>query len=303
MAQDRYSIYSASLGSLNLVQLLDTQIELGAVFSETTPGGAVDRGAVMLSHADPKIMFRTGDLASVLAAVSLTTGLGVTTSEIRCQKRADPGVFASGSNHVTLGITKGFVAPTQIAAQQDDPGGAVISLDFWLLFDGTNNPITYAASQSISSDPAPAFTSKFFMGPVYVGATQIEGLQAAIFEPGLAISPKRADGLLYATASPIILRQPVFRLRFDKMTNVASVTSSQLLAGAALGDTLSMFLRKGAASSSRVADATEEHVEISAAAGHWHVNNARVEGERDYALEIVCRPIGTVSVSAAAAIP
>ncbi len=304
MAQDRYSIYSASITDgetpLHLQQLRGTTTTPGTRRAEITPGGAVDRGAVMVAIAEPTIRFESGDLAKILAAVSITAGYNAASgATIRAQQRANQGVFTSGSNHVTIASSKGFLMLERIRVSQDDETGATCELMYHALSsDGLTAPLTYAAGQALAQ--APAFNSRFFMGPVYLGSSQLAGLQSWECESGVQFMPHRADGDVWASNGSIVLRNPIIRLTFSNLAAIGSVGNLFL---AAAGSAIALYARKGASGGTRVADATAQHCAVAAATGAWGPTDVSVRENNDYTTTIEITPTGTITASVASAIP
>lgn len=302
MAAKRYSIYSASItdgaSPVHFTQLRSKSVVSGSRKALVTPGGAVDRGAVILSHADPMVRLETGDLATALAGVSATTGYNATSgATFRAQARAAGGVFAGSGSHVTIASGKGFAALESLSVRQDDEQGASLGIAYYpLSSDGQTAPLTVATGQSLSQSPA--FVSRFFLGPVYHNSTKLDGVLSAEVEFGVVYSPVRHDGDVYAREGAIIARNPVFRLALAELDDAAN------LFNAALSGTLAIYLLKGAPGGARVAAATEQHVLVSCATGAWSTTDKSVAGvEADWAATIEVIPTGVVTVSAAAALP
>ncbi len=297
----RYSINSSTLHTTHLTQVRGTAVMTGSTRAEITPGGSVDRGAVILSHADPTATLETADLATALAAISPTVGLNCTTgATFRAQRRAAGGVFAGAGNHVLLTADAGFAVPSRLTVRQDDPSGANLSLAFWALSsDGFTAPLTETVEQNLANSPT--FVGKWFLGPVTYDGDRMPGVLGWEVDFGLGYSPKRHDGEVFAREGAIIARRPVFRFTVDELDNAATIGNLFL---AALGGNIVLYARKGAPGGTRVADATEQHIAVTATAGAWGVSDVSVQGvEADYGMTIEVIPTGTISVSTAAAIP
>jgi len=300
-----YSLFPASFvhagGTLNLAQLRMQGVQPNSEKDVIIPGGALDAGAVIESHAQPIVRVGTRDLTALLAVLSLTTGLKCTGNCIfRWQKRVAQSTFATGASHTTLTATSGFLNCESIRAAQNDVEGAMADLSFFPLFDGTNKPLAAAITADFDLATQPAFNSAFFLGPVYLGAAQIEGIQSVEITPGISFRPVSADGDLYARVGVIDQRRP--RLKFT-LTNVSYVSTITSLFGNAFASAIACYFAKGVSGGGRVSSASTVHCKVSAAAGDWTPDDISVEGNGDGSLAVVVTPTGSLSYSIASTIP
>lgn len=231
MAQDVFSGYPCRLvhggGHLDLVQLRGVDKRPGRQLSEVIAGGDLDRKAVVLSHADPQILITTADLTTVLGTLAAATGLKITnTSTFRLQKRDSGGAFDTGNNHVSVTIPAGFCAISSISARQDDLMGAVCELGVWPhSSDGLADPISVATGQAIAA-PAPAFSSQFYLGPVYLGATELEGVIGSEVNYGIQYQLVRASGDPFARKGLLCAADPWCGSRLTRSPTSPAPTSS-----------------------------------------------------------------------------
>ena len=174
MATLRHGIFPATFDSLELTQLLDFAIRSGNTKAIITPGGMIDPKAVITAMADPEIALSTGNLG-VLSSVSPTAGLAITSAgTVRFQKRVDGGTFATSTAHVTVSSSKGFLYPTRLTAQQDDAAGARLELLYKpLSSSGLAVPLTVNTSVNLDSAEPPAFVNQYFLGPLYIGGSEV----------------------------------------------------------------------------------------------------------------------------------
>lgn len=252
MAQSRYSGYTPTFvhggGTLSLTQQRGVTINNGKQLLEVQTSGDLDRKAVCLSHADPEVMIRSGDLATILGTVSPTTGLKLTgVSTFRYQLRDAGGTFVGSTTDRLITNTpdtsKSFLAMESISANQDDQNdGAVCELKMYPCWGGDLSvPPLVPSTDSAIGGSAPAFTSQFFLGPVYLGSTQLEGLRSSRVEFGIGFVRKRADGDPWARAGSIYTRRPVITLNFEKLP----VLINSAMFSAALAETLAVYYWKG----------------------------------------------------------
>lgn len=301
MAQtNRYSGYCAKFvggSTLDLMQVHSVSVNPGASKVTVMPSGALNPLAIPMMFAQPTVTLRTHDIAAVLAAVSITNGLAITSSAlIQYQGRDDGATFTSGSTHTVVSATKGWLGITSITASQDAP--AEVTLGFWALYDGTNIPFVADGTASLTSTPA--FGTMFAMGPVYVNSAEIAGIQSVTCNPGINYQVNRESGDVYARTGSIISRNPTFTFSTFK---ASLLETSGIQFNAALAGTFAAYLRKMVHGGSRVADATTEHVKLSAAAGVWSQDSGEASDVGDAMFSYTTQPINTIASSYASAIP
>lgn len=299
----RFSIYTASFvhagGTLDIKQIESMAIDTNTTKAEVTPGGLVDRAAVLISSAAPTARIGTRDLAGVLADVSISAGLAMTnTSTLRMQERSDGGTFETGATHDTFTATGGFMYVDTITASQDDSQGAMANLIFVPLWDGTNDPFVHNTTVNFSGVTAPAFNSQFFLGPVQHNSTDIDGIINVTINAGITYEAKSFNGDAYARLGSIVLRQPTMTFTTAKADAVAAL----VMFGRAINTSLVCYFRKGVDSGTRVADATNTHVSVTATSGDWADDNVSVTGNDDGTVDVTVRPKGTISLSTSATI-
>lgn len=306
MSTPRFSIYPAAFAYagptvLNLRQIDDQGLTPNSQKTIVTPGGALDTGAVIQNFADPMKRFTTRDLTAILGAVSPTLGLYCSGgSTLRFQKRTQGGTFATGGSHVTATSTLGFLKIDGIRASQDDQQGAVAACSYQALYDGTNAPLVAANSVDFDAVNAPAFNSQFFMGPVYLGSSEIPGAVETMCDFGIGFRTVRSAGFVYPDDGSIASRNPTMIFRVLDMTQAYTLSA---MFGSAFGSAIKIYYRKGVSGGSRVADATTSHCKVTASTGDATIQEISVSGANDAILAVVVTLTGTIAVSVASAIP
>jgi hypothetical protein len=296
------SFVSGSSVTTNLAQMQDFSVNPNASKDRFYAAGAIDPKAHILTSADPQISFSTQDLATYFSIVSPTVGVALTGAgaTFRLQERATlDGVFETGATHETFTATKGLICPTRISASQDDQTGAVIQSTLYCLYDGSTNPIVHNTGVDFTSAPTPAFTSEFFLGPIYHNGSEITGVTQVSVDFGIQFVPKRTSGQVFATLGAITRRSPTFTFTTLK----ADATAALDIFNRALTGTLAIYLAKGADAGSRVSYATGAHCKISAATGVWSDDSISVSSNDDGTVSISIMPTGTIAVSVASTIP
>jgi hypothetical protein len=298
---NRYSGYTASFNAASLVlnQIGGARKMSGSRIKEIVPSGMVDRAANVMSAADPACQIQTDDLTTALGTISPTAGYNCTgVSKFQYQKRADMGVFSGAGANVLATLQLAFMFADTLAAAGDNE--ARLALNIVPLWDGTNDPVAFSASQNLSGT-APAFNSHFYLGPAYLNGSQLTGLLSTSISFGIGFSCVRADGDPYCRAGSIIARRPMFKFTFEHL-DMVSATIGSFFHGS-LGATMAAYFRKGSSGGVRVADASAVHCKVSCAAGTWGPDDVGVQEERDGAVSITVRPTGSIAVSVASAIP
>ena len=305
----RFSLYPATLAytasTTNLQQLESLRFTPNARRAVIIPAGAVDRAHVGIASADPMLTLGTRDLTMFFGAVSGTTGLRLavngasTFSTFRFQERSDAGTFESGSTHETYTIREGFIRPTELSASQDDENGALLTAEVTALWDGTNDPIIRATGVDFSGAPSPAFTSRFFLGPVYHNGSQIDGVVRSSVQFGINFQARRFNGDPYPRLGSIVTREPVLTFTIAKMDEVSALN----MFGRSVTSSFVFYYWKGVADATRVAVGTTVHTKISCTAGHIGDDSISVQGNDDGSVDITVLPTSSLSVSVASAIP
>ena len=302
---ERFGLYPCSFvhagGTLNLAQMQGFNISTGAQRTRIWASGAVDPKAHVLANASPVINFQTRDLATYWGTVSPTVGLAQSNSSTyRLQERSDlSGVFETGSTNETYTVEAGWLCPVSVSASQDDANGAIVESMHFPLYNGTTEPIVHNTAVDISGASAPAFTSEFWLGPVYHNGAEIPGIINTRVDFGINFAPRRTSGHVYPKKGAIVGRGPM--LSFTTLKVDVTATINQFLRATA--GTMAFYYWKGADAGSRVAVATTVHCKISAATGAWGDDSMSVQDNDDATSTISILPTGTIAVSVASAIP
>lgn len=299
----RFGLYPCSFvhggGTLNLQQMMGFGIEVGAQKKEFVPAGAVDPAAHLISHADPEASFQTADLATLLGTASLTAGLNCTSgATFRLQERTAQGTFETGSTHETITSTAGFLYLDSLDASIDDENGAMASCRYCPLWDASTRPFVHNTGVDFSGAPSPAFTSQFFLGPLYLNGSELEGVQRVSIKTGLVYSKKRTAGDPYARLGAIVLRKAIVQFTGLKIDIGGGVS----MFGRALGGTFAVYLRKGVNNDTRVADASGAHIKISFATGDAQTDSVSAQENEDGTITSTVRAQTTLSLSLTSAI-
>ncbi|MDQ3288916.1 MAG: hypothetical protein M3Q42_11800 [Pseudomonadota bacterium] len=306
MSADRFSLFPCSFvhagGTLDLLQMQGFAANPQAQVSRRYVGGAVDPKAHLLASGKPQVSFGTRDLATLLGTVNPLLGLASAAggSTFRLQERDEgQGVFLTTATHETLSLAKSHLLVNSLSARQDDAEGAIAQCVAHALYDGTNEPILHATGADFSLLTPPAFTSEFFMGPVYHNGVQVAGVTEHSVEFGTQFMPFATDGDIWPRKGYVARRAPVIKFSTLKVGQVAALSKSLR----ALSGTLAIYFWKAVDNAARVAVGSSLHVKVSCATGAWRDDAITVSENDDGTVAIEVLPKGSLTISAVSTIP
>lgn len=250
------TVYDAFLGAYNLRQCFNGSYNPQAQVIGGIVSGAPDPSALYGHTTAPKAMFQTGDLAGLIAGVSMGAGLSIASGTVLIpfRRRANQGTHASGSSHVVVSGTDGLAVCTEIAAAQDDEAARAGVDFFFRSTDGLTNPAAIAGSQSLS---AQAFVGLYAFGPVYVNGSKVGEVIRSRVVPGITVQVLRHDGGNYPDRLYIVQRRPVIELTFRDFDDLAAFGTSF-----AVLTSVAAYYRKRSGAGF-VSDASTSHVKCS----------------------------------------
>lgn len=254
------TVYDAILGALTLKQVTRTSFQPNLQVIAGKASGAPGPSELFAGPAEPMASFDSMDVSGVLAAVSVTAGLAVSSGTITIpwNKRSNGGTFAGSSAHDRLNATDGLIVPTQFSANQADEGASV-SLDaHFISSDGTTVPVTATGSQTLASQ---SFNAMYSLGPGSINTEVIPQLVGVSINPGITVEKQSVDGYNYPTAIFIKEIDPYIDFLFESMA--ALVTHSPLFT---VGSAAVAYFRKRSGISF-VANGTAQHCKFSFADG------------------------------------
>lgn len=287
---ERYSSYKAIFDSLGIPDVMNVTPSAAINKMVITPGGALDPALIKLVSLDPVISLACCDLGTVLAAVSPTVGLAISSlAKIQYQQRTDGGAFQSGSNHVTISSAKGFLAPESIQAQQDDQSPAQLQLKYWGLKSGSTPPMQINVGQALSGSVGVA--QAYRLGPVVIDGTIVGGVQRSQVNFGINYQSKRANGDTAASVGSITRRGATAELTGNNMSLANSADFTLIACGTSI---IFYYLAMSGTS----------HLSITFPAGStYELQEVPAQGEQDAETRLSITAAGAVSVDTAAAYP
>lgn len=282
--------------TLYLNQLDSVEVNPGIEVLEAAAAGSVDPQLLATAFAEPKVSVTSRDVATIMAAISPSAGLVLTSGIIQWERRAGGGTWQGTLSHYTASLTGGFAYAKEITCKQDDKEGASVTLDVCPVWDGTNLPLVMNASQTLVGTPAA--NAVHALGPVIFEGAQLGGVQSITVKTGIEVRFKRQDGELYSRIVCIVKRRPMIEI---ELVNTGLAATLTLGTTYAISTGTVCYLQKVVPGGGRVAVGTATHMSFTAAAGIYKVDSISGSKGDDAALKLTIQPT-TLSGSAATAI-
>lgn len=228
--------------------------------------GDVDPALTGIMEAEPTTTIASLDVAGMIGIFGVTTGASVSsgTVTIPFNRRAAGSTFAGSTSHFTMTGANAYGYPTAYSASQGQEATATADIMF-LSTNGLAAPLSSATGATLSAN---AYNAAYTLGPAKYGSgasfTQFGEVTAATVNPGLTVETRRYDGSAYPTVCVITQRNPTIELSiadFDEIDTHGPLSLSN--------DTLDVvvYFRKMADGSTRVSDATAEHIAFTLSDG------------------------------------
>lgn len=238
--------------------IADLQYEDGAEEIVLGADGSVDPTFVSVFQQTPRFRFTTFNLAAALAQVGIS-GLGIAATpglDLWFAQVDDLGTRLGASSHLKCAMVSGLMYPTELIAPHG--GEARLSYEVVPQYDGSNNPFTFTANQSLPT--IAALTTVWTCGPVVINGTQLAGVEEIRVDFGITLFTRAGDGDVWPTFVAIRTRQPRIRVRCSKISALTSFG----LTGVAQGATDSLiYFRAKADAGANVPDGTASHVKLA----------------------------------------
>jgi hypothetical protein len=289
---ERFTSYPCNFDSLTVNHVRNVALSPACTDYLITPGGAVDPQLCAAAFFDPAFSITSGDLATILAAVSPTAGLALSTlTQIQLQQRADGGTFLGAGNHFVGTGYKGFLAVDEISGAQDDKNGASIKLKWWGLYDGTHAPLTLQSAQNLTGTVA--YNALFRMSEVVFEGSKLLGVESVSVKPGLKVSTKRSSGGIYPDVSSIIGRDSTIEIH-----------GTNLAVGSAVGPGVDAISSGLTVYFALINGSGSVNVSFTAPSGGYKLQNIGASGTSDAKAGIIAKIAGgTLAFSTTAALP
>ncbi len=283
--------------SFNLTELHNVGVSMGANRDIVVVGGAVDVGAVVLASGAPGVTFATHDVSGFLTNINTSRGMLCTAASTFYFQRRDGGAtFLGTTSHQKVVGGLGYLCTTGITVTQGSAAEA--SARFYAhSSDGLTEPLIYTDAVSLAT--APAWVSRYYLGPATIGGTAVHGLQSVSYDTGIDYRLTAEDGAVWPTNGAIYLCRPTISLTFHGVQSAGALVGNlSMHSGAA---TVLFYLRKGASAGVRVADATTEHLSFSISAA-FGLDQISVANNEDASCTVTAQCIGTPTITNGTAI-
>lgn len=265
---------------------------------DCVPSGATRRHASTTDYLAPVWSFNTTDILTCLTNTSLTAGFYASGgAEGYYSQRALGAAYQSGSNHVKLLSYRGLLVPTGIGASGTDP--AQFTFDYHDLWDGdASHRTSTPANGSALGASTPTYVSEYYRGACTLNGTEILNVEAASFNPGLAVQKVPFSGEFAPSKASIPMAMGVFQIATADLYTFASLVGNS--EGAAFTN-LIMYIRRGQASAARQTGTTA--LSLTATAGHMFAEEISGPGNANAGLMLTFKPTVDVSVNTGATHP
>jgi hypothetical protein len=264
-----YSGYSVAFDSTVIDDIISQSETPGIELANERAGGAVDIEFQSVSKGEPRIKFVTRQIGDALGLMdsaqaylckdlaALTTGLIVT-----YQKRAQGGIFTSGSNHLKGTLADGMACWNRITAEEFRDAEIEIEA-VGVHSTGLANPYSVSASQALPTRGA--IDSRYRIGPLTINNVAMGSLSRVEIRQELELEILYKGGAIFPTLVCIRSRKVMFTFQGVDVGLLAA--SGAIGASGTVSDQANMkfYLRKQSQNGLYVADATAEHISFSAA--------------------------------------
>lgn len=291
----------ASMIDQIMSQNIDSGLEdyIGGQSSVISPNFAA------LMEVRPLLSFTTSKLQTALDLCGLTGLQATSTNKLSLwfKKRASYAEYASGSTHRKFTVNNGLMVPRRLTARHGEP--ATIDYEIHPIGDATNpaalvNPVVI----TVASLAAGAGMSQLFtLGPVKLDGTQLDSVQEVTIDFGIDVIRLGTNGQIFPEFCAIREKRPTIEVVTHDIahaTDPASlpgvVATFGLLGGIAASTGLTVFLRKKEDDGSgNVANATTEHISITAADLRFKWTGAEAQDRADATMRLRFEPIDNTS--------
>lgn len=258
-------VYEAILDALTIKQVMATSYNSGLKFARASASGQVASSFVSIISGEPVINITTADLAGVIAGISPSAGLVLSSaSVIPFEARAAGGAFQGDGNHHTISFVNGLIVPVEISASQDAEDGATCKLDIHVA--GTTDPSQTSPITMTTGDDlvAATFVGMYDLGPVKIASTTISGVKSSSVKFGITVEKYRYGGQVWPLIGGMCITkiEPVLSVTFE---DVASAQSAGEYA--ATGTTATAYFRKRTAGGTHIANATTSNISCTITGG------------------------------------
>lgn len=257
-----HGLYAGELGSTVLGGMFQQRVNTGTECQGEPSSGEVYARFHSIVGQNPGATFTTRQLKTAIDTItsfgssiaSLTGGL-----KLYAQKHAMAGARASGSTHKQYKFLAGVVVPRMLQAAHQ--GDANLSYEVLPTWDGTNDPLVITDNVALPSGLTDAL--RYTIGPVTIGGVTIAQVRGVDIDFGINAVREGSDSDVWPTLVTIREILPKITIRGVNVDWLKAANIPLLGKAAAHADT-KIYFRKRAVGGTYVADATAEHVKVTA---------------------------------------
>ena len=304
MAMVTWTLACVVINGTQINQVQEQSLPTGFNEIIESSDGMVDPTFSAVMAMNPRMTFRTTDIATLLGVVGITP-VAISSNVVFYYQQTQPnGTRMTGANHRSATVAAGMIVLRKISAAQG--GKAMLEFDVIpLSSDGLVDPITFASAISL---PTLAGTATMFtLGPLKINNVMTDGVQSLDFDVGIREQVMSHAGLVYPVRAHAEQRTPSFRWKHADASLLSTLGLTGLAAVPGAGSECQAFLRKLTAQGTRVANATAQHVAFTFKKGIWKYTQIAGSHPKEQMIDIELKPVydGTnaiVGISTAAAI-
>jgi hypothetical protein len=221
MVMNVYGGYGVKINASLVGGITQLGIPTGTEARGDATSGQLSPGMMSLITQKPRINFTTKQLARALAACGISgfacsTGTFLT---LFAQKRVNEGGRSTSADSVTAVVKKGLLYPEKLSWSQG--GDAMLSYGCAVIWDGTNDPIVFAANTavpgSLLDDQAYGLLS------CQIGGVSITQVQSLELDFGIKVATSGGDGEAWDQHACIEEIKPVITVKTTDLSILSSI--------------------------------------------------------------------------------
>lgn len=286
---------TADSSSVVVGSLVNESLPIDQEVVATATAGRAYPEQITVNSIKPRMMFTSLDIPKVITAFGLT-GRKLTEGVSKpglamIQAKYSDGVLASGSVHRRLRFPLCFAKGNRITVSHRQD--AMIESEAFAIYDGTNLPVLVEGSQALPT--LPSTSGRWTIGKITIGGYLLTCNVQVDIDFGFNIDAFGCNSDIYDTHLHVNTIQPKIMITALDIEGFDG-SNIPLIGKAATQLNTAIYLRKRSASvAGFVADATAEHIKITAAGtAVWtEVHNTQDNQKAQAQLQLHCAWDGT----------
>lgn len=270
-------------GTFSLYEIENLTIDTGLKESIQYASGQVDPSYTAVMTSQPMVTFTTKELNTAIAGgitydppLAITTGgAGITSADIYWIGMAQKGTRTTGGTQFKCSILNGMVIPKSVKCSQGQP--ATMDCEIRTVYDGTNNPLTFATAATLASTPV--FGQLFTLGPVEINGTTINGVQSTTVDFGFDLVNLASSGDVFDTFIAVKTRNPKITFTTTEVVELNTLGLTGTAQGVAANTVV--YFQKLTEFGTRVAAATAAHIKLNLSASQGFIYATNLSGNNN----------------------